>query len=60
MAMMPTTVTCFRISDSVLAVRKLFGTMKVAMKPNTSTLAIRMIAGMAVGLVRRNPRAFCR
>jgi hypothetical protein len=59
MAMMPTTVTCFRIVESVPAVKKLLGCMS-EMMPNTAMLASRMMAGMAVGLERRKPLAFCR
>ena len=57
-AMIPTTVTCFRMSDNVLAARKLLGTRKVAMKPKIATLASSISVGMVVGCVRRKLRAF--
>ena len=51
-ATMPVTVTCCSTSDNVLGRRKLG-----AIAPKNTMLATRIKAGIAVGLLRRSPRA---
>ena len=51
-AMMPVTVTCFRIKDRVPADMKL-----LAIRPKPKTLTIKIINGIAVGFAPKNRRA---